>query len=153
MKIAVLASGKLRERYAKLGAEVYVERIRKMIPFELIEVPESRGARPEKTGPRLAARLRDEDRVALLAADGTQHTSEGFASVIRRAIQAGRGRYVLVVGGPYGAGAAIEARAAERFSLGRMTLPHELARLVLLEQLYRALTIIRGGSYHHGDNA
>lgn len=150
MKLIVLASGKLREDYAKLAADTYAKRTRKLAPFEIIEVPESRGAKPGETGRRLLARLKDGDRVVLLTGCGREYTSEEFARKIGDAQSAGHGRLVFVVGGPYGVGEALEERADERMSLGRMTLPHELARVVLLEQIYRALTILRGGSYHHG---
>ena len=150
MKLIVLASGKLREQYAKLAAETYAKRTRRLAPFEIIEVPESRGGRPEETGRKLLARLKDGDRVVLLAAGGRGYTSDQFARKIGRAIGSGPGRLVFVVGGPYGVGEALETRADERLSLSALTLPHELARVVLLEQIYRALTILRGASYHHG---
>ncbi len=150
MKLIVLASGKLREQYARLAAETYVKRMRRLAPFEVIEAPESRGGPPEETGRKLLARLKDGDRVVLLADGGREYTSDQFARKVGRAIGSGPGRLVFVVGGPYGVGEALEARADERLSLSALTLPHELARVVLLEQIYRALTILRGGSYHHG---
>ncbi len=150
MKLVLLASGKLREEHAKLGAEVYTKRISKLAPFEVVEVPESRGADPDETGKRLLSRIKKDDRVVLLAPGGGDYTSEEFARKIGSAQGAGRGRLVFVIGGPFGVGKALSARADEKLSLGKMTLPHELARVVLLEQIYRALTILRGGSYHHG---
>ncbi len=150
MKLAVLASGKLRERYAQLGAEEFVKRIARLAPFDIIEVPESRGAAAEETGKRLLARVKPGDRVVLLSDRGRAMTSEEFAERIGKALNSGRGRLLFTVGGPYGVGPEFEERADERLSLGPMTLPHELARVVLLEQIYRALTILKGRSYHHG---
>jgi len=150
MKLALLASGRLREEYARLAAELYSKRIAKLCPFEVVEVREPRGADPEKTAAALAARLRADDRVVLLAAAGRECTSEDLARKVGEALSAGRGRLVFVLGGPFGAGEAVTARADERLSLGRITLPHELARVVLLEQIYRALAILRGTPYHHG---
>ncbi len=150
MKLTVLASGKLREEYAKVGAALFVKRIRKFVPLDIEEVPEPRGAEPSAIGRKLASRLRPEDRVCLLADSGRELTSEEFASDVESAVAGGHGRYVFVVGGPYGVGEALEKRADTKLSLGRITLPHELARIVLLEQIYRAITIMRRLPYHHG---
>jgi 23S rRNA (pseudouridine1915-N3)-methyltransferase len=150
MKLTVLASGRLRERYAQLGAEEYAKRIARLAPFDIIEVPESRGAAPKETGSALLARLKKGDRVVLLSDRGRAYSSEDFAKRIGEALNSGRGRFVFIVGGPYGVGPELEARADEFLSFGPMTLPHELARVVLLEQIYRALTILNGRSYHHG---
>ena len=150
MKLALLASGKLRERYAQLGAEEFAKRIARLAPFDSIEVPESRGAAAEETGKRLLGRIKPGDRVALLSDRGRQYSSEDFAKRVGKALNSGHGRLLFVIGGPYGVGEELEERADERLSLGPMTLPHELARVVLLEQIYRALTILKGRSYHHG---
>ncbi|MHC5054086.1 MAG: 23S rRNA (pseudouridine(1915)-N(3))-methyltransferase RlmH [Planctomycetota bacterium] len=150
MKLALLASGRLRERYAQLGAEEFAKRIARLAPFDIIEAPESRGAAEEETGRRLLARVKEGDRVVLLSERGRAMTSEDLAKRIGKALNSGRGRLLFVIGGPYGVGAELEGRADELLSLGPMTLPHELARVVLLEQIYRALTILKGRSYHHG---
>jgi len=153
VRLVVLASGRLKEEYARLAARLYARRISALAPFEVVEVPERRGAGADETARALASRLREGDRVALLAPDGRELGTEAFARRLGEALAAGRGRFVFVVGGPYGVGEELEARADERLSLGPMTLPHELARVVLLEQIYRALTILRGVPYHHGGGA
>jgi len=150
MKLALLASGRLRERYAQLGAEEFTKRIARLAPFDIIEVPESRGAAAGKTGKGLLARVKDGDRVVLLSDRGRAMTSEALAKRIGAALGSGHGRILFVIGGPYGVGPELEKRADEFLSLGPMTLPHELARVILLEQIYRALTILNGRSYHHG---
>ena len=150
MKLALLASGKLRERHAQLGAGEYAKRIARLAPFEIVEVPESRGAAPAETGKRLLARVRPGDRLVLLSDRGRAYTSEDFAKRIGKALNSGHGRLLFVIGGPYGVGPGLEERADEFLSFGPMTLPHELARVVLLEQIYRALTILKGRAYHHG---
>jgi 23S rRNA (pseudouridine1915-N3)-methyltransferase len=149
MKLAVLASGRLREQYAKLAAGLYLKRIRKLAPFELVEVREPKGARPDETARSLLRRLKDGDRLVLLSEGGRERTTAELSRMIGRALSGGRGRLVFAVGGPYGVGGGLERRADERLALSRMTLPHELARVVLLEQIYRALTMLRGGAYHH----
>ena len=150
MKTVVLASGKLREKYAKLGTELYAKRLASMTPFEIIEVSEGKGADADQTAERLLSRVRGDDRVVLMAEDGEQYASERLASFLNSVQKGGRGRIVFVIGGPYGVGEQMRRRADHVMSLGKMTLPHELARVVLVEQLYRATTITRGGSYHHG---
>lgn len=150
MRLVLLASGRMREAYARQAQALYLKRISALAPFELIEVPERDGADAASSGRALNARLRDGDKVVLLAPDGVELTTEEFARRIGRALAEGRGRFVLVVGGPYGVGQGLSARADERISLGPMTFSHELARVVLLEQIYRALTILRGMPYHHG---
>ena len=150
VKIVVLASGRLREKYTRLGTELYAKRLSSMVPFEIVEVSEGKGAGAEETGERLLSRLREGDRVVLLAEDGEQYGSEKLATFLNTVQKDGRGRIVFVIGGPYGVGEGLRRRAEFVLSLGKMTLPHELARVVLVEQLYRATTITRGGSYHHG---
>ncbi len=150
MKLTVLASGKLREEYAKLGVGLYAKRIRRFVPIEIEEVPEPRGAGAAETGRKLASRLRVDDSVCLLTDSGRELRSEEFAAEIEAAVAGGHGRYVFVVGGPHGVGEELEERADTKLSMGRMTLPHELARVVLLEQIYRAITIMRRLPYHHG---
>ena len=150
MKLTLLASGKLREEYAKVGAGLFAKRIRKFVPLDIDEVPEPRDAPAPETGRKLLARLRPGDRVCLLTDGGRELTSEEFASELEAAIAGGHGRYVFVVGGPHGVGEDLEERADTKLSLGPMTMPHELARVVLLEQIYRAITIIRRLPYHRG---
>jgi 23S rRNA (pseudouridine1915-N3)-methyltransferase len=130
---------------------MYVRRIGKLAPFEMIEIAEPRGgAEASRLGELVLSRRRPGDRLILLAAGGRPRSTEDLASMIARALSGGRGRLVFAVGGPYGLGERVEAEADEKLSLGPMTLPHELARVVLLEQIYRALTIVKGLPYHHG---
>jgi 23S rRNA (pseudouridine1915-N3)-methyltransferase len=151
VKTVVLAAGRLREKFAQLGARLYADRIASSAPFEMIEVDDPKGADAEKTGSRLLSRIRDDDVVVLLSEGGTQFDSRRFAEFVDGVQRTGRGRLVFVVGGPYGVGRDLTKRANRLLSFGPMTLPHELARVVLLEQLYRAWSILRGSSYHHGD--
>jgi 23S rRNA (pseudouridine1915-N3)-methyltransferase len=150
VKLAVLALGKLREEYARLAAGMYARRISKLASFELIEIAEPRGGETSRLREDILSRKKPGDRLVLLASGGRLRTTEDFASMISHALSGGRGRLVFVVGGPYGVGPEVEALADEKLSLGPMTLPHELARVVLLEQIYRALTIVKGLPYHHG---
>lgn len=135
MRIVVIAVGRLRSPYAD-DVVHYTKLLRRHARLEQIELRE---------GERVAGRLGERDLVALLAPDGTAYDSLGFAGFIEERRASGRD-LAFVIGGAHG----LElARADHRLSLGAMTLPHQLARVVLLEQLYRAHKIIAGEPYHH----
>jgi 23S rRNA (pseudouridine1915-N3)-methyltransferase len=104
----------------------------------------------EQQTQRVLDRIEPDDYVVVLDERGTQLSSDEFARLVERVLEERHRRIVFVVGGAYGIGERLRRRADTVLSLGRMTLPHELARVVLCEQLYRALTILRGEPYHHG---
>jgi 23S rRNA (pseudouridine1915-N3)-methyltransferase len=153
MKLAVIAFGKLRSKELAAVADDYAGRLKHYAPTEVVELRDERGAdapsRAKEAG-RLKDALRDDDFVVLLDERGKQLASPELANFLAERTRAGRGRTVLVIGGPYGVDDSIRRRANLMLSLSKMTLPHELARAVLLEQLYRACTILRGEKYHHG---
>lgn len=98
---------------------------------------------------RLLALLREGDRLIAVDERGDLPTSEAFAGWLDEAARQSTRRLVLAIGGPYGHGEALRAAAWRKLALGRMVMNHEIARLVLVEQLYRASTLLWGGSYHH----
>jgi 23S rRNA (pseudouridine1915-N3)-methyltransferase len=125
-----------------------------MIPVRELEVREAGRAATAALqcaaeGERLLAAVPDSDALILLDIDGTPWSSEQLAAQLDRWRHDGRGRSV-VIGGANGVSAAVRQRATLRWSLGPLTLPHELARVVVAEQLYRASTILRGEPYHRG---
>lgn len=93
--------------------------------------------------------LQDSDRVILLDERGTQMTSREFAQSIDRQMNAGLKRLVFIIGGPYGFSQEVYNRADAKLSLSKMTFSHEMVRLFFVEQIYRAMTILRGEPYHH----
>ena len=135
MRYLVLAVGRLRPPFSD-DVEHYGKLLRRQARVELVEVREDEA---------LARRIPDRAYVVLLDASGTEHSSEGFATVLEQRRQGGRD-VCFVIGGPYGT--ALE-RHDHVLSLGPMTLPHQLARVVLLEQLFRAHKILAGEPYHH----
>jgi len=152
MRLRVVAVGRDRSGlYAPAVAE-YAKRISRYARFELVEVPEARKhagtarARDEE-GEAVLARLDPRERVVLLDERGEEPTSAELAARLGRWLAGGKD-VAFVVGGSDGHGAAVAARADDRLALSRLTLAHRLARLVLLEQLYRAFTILRGEPYH-----
>jgi 23S rRNA (pseudouridine1915-N3)-methyltransferase len=140
LKIVVLAVGKLRDRHVTALCDDYLLRARRHIPFEVVE-PEDDAA--------LARRWPASGETIALEPGGVSWTTEELARQIERRMTRGTRSLTFVIGGADGIPAALSAKASLRLSLSPMTLPHRLARLVLCEQVYRALTIIRGEPYHH----
>jgi 23S rRNA (pseudouridine1915-N3)-methyltransferase len=139
VKLTVLAVGKLRDPWIKEGCEEYARRVRARLPLEIVEV---------KAAGELARRLPPRARIWALDERGKQLSSTELADALRRHMDAGEAGLAFLVGGADGLPAELVASAHVRWSLGRLTLPHRLARLILLEQLYRALSIVRGEPYH-----
>jgi len=154
MRFIVAPVGKPRDR--ELGAVIraYEERAARYWPLEAREVREepARGLTPgqvrEREGERLLAHLEPGTLLVACDATGTLMRSEEFAEWMMRERERATRDAVFAIGGAYGLGDAVLARAGMRLSFARWTLPHELARLVLAEQLYRAGTIVRGEPYH-----
>ena len=152
MRIRVLAVGKDRSGLYAPAVEEYAGRLARYARFELVEVPEARKragtpqAKDEEAD-SILSRLDDRERVVALDDRGEEPTSVELARKVEGWMRGGHD-VALVIGGADGLGAAVLERAAERLALSRLTLAHRLARLVLVEQLYRAFTILRGEPYH-----
>jgi 23S rRNA (pseudouridine1915-N3)-methyltransferase len=141
VKLTVLAVGKLRDAWAEAGCAEYLKRLRAKLPTEIVEVKDA-----QSLGRRVPARAR------LWALDERGHafSSAQLAAAIGREMNAGTPGLAFAIGGADGLPRALVEGAAQAWSLGPLTLPHRLARLVVLEQLYRALSIVRGEPYHRG---
>ncbi len=153
MRILIVAVGRLKERHWRDAAEEYLKRLRPYATVEVIEVPdrdvtadEPKALKAEADGVLRA--LPEGAHVVVLEPGGRQISSEGLATWIELAGIEGRSTVAFVVGGAAGLDASVLARANERFSLGPMTFPHQLARVILLEQVYRGFRIMRGEPYH-----
>ncbi|HSN91707.1 MAG TPA: 23S rRNA (pseudouridine(1915)-N(3))-methyltransferase RlmH [Anaeromyxobacteraceae bacterium] len=152
MRLRVVAVGRDRSGLYAPAVEEYAKRLGRHARFEIVEVPEARrhAGTPrarEEEGEALLARLRPGERVIALDERGEALASAAFAERVGRWLGGGRD-VALVIGGADGLSGAVLERAEERLSLSPLTLAHRLARLVLLEQLYRAFTILRGEPYH-----
>ena len=158
MQIAVMAVGKLREKPLRQMADEYLKRLSRFGRYEEIEVPdlpEREGASSAeeerirtREGEALLQRLRPGDRVVALTIPGRQRSSPELAAELQEARNRGQGRMVFLIGGSLGLGQNVLARADAEMSMSRMTFPHQLARVMLLEQLYRAEKINAGERYH-----
>ena len=154
MKISIIAVGKLKEQFWKQALEEYLKRLQSYADVSIIEIPDRDPARfgDEKTlaleGADIIAALPERAHVILLDIGGTSFSSEGIASFMSERMNEGVSHIAFIIGGSLGVSPEVRARAMTRMSLGRITLPHNLARVVLAEQIYRAFRIIRNEPYH-----
>ena len=154
LNVTVLMVGKTREGFIREGLEFYQKRLKPLVQLSLTSVreeKESGGLTPEtiksKEGERLQAQTPPKSYLVALDPKGREFTTEEFAEWLTKRELAAR-PLVLLIGGHWGLAETVLAAADERLSLSRLTLTHELARLILLEQLYRAMTIKMGHPYH-----
>lgn len=156
MEITLLTVGKTSTGYINTGIDDYLHRLKHYVPFTMTALPDLRSkgkmsedAQKEAEGERILAAFRPGDRIVLLDERGAEMDSDGFASLLQKNMASGLKRLVFVVGGPYGFSKAVYARADARMSMSKLTLSHEMVRLFFIEQVYRAMTILRGEPYHH----
>jgi 23S rRNA (pseudouridine1915-N3)-methyltransferase len=157
MRILFLVSSRTDSAYLSEGIARYCSRIEHYVSFEMLATPDpgkGKNLQPEalrqKEGEALTKHLKDGDYIVLLDERGSEYTSEQFARYLEAKMQQTAKRLVFIVGGPYGFSPQIYAMAHEKMSLSRMTFSHQMIRLLFVEQLYRALTIINHQPYHHG---
>jgi len=151
VRLRVIAVGKDRSGLYAPAVSEYTRRIERYVRFELVELSDSGkrggGRTRQEKGESALARIGASDHVVALDELGVERDSMEFARCIERWLGAGRD-VAFLIGGAEGLSPPVLARANERLALSRMTLAHRLARLVLVEQLYRAMTIVRGEPYH-----
>lgn len=158
MKITVLTVGKLKEKYLRDGIAEYSKRLGRYCKLEIIEVADEktpdRASAAEETqirdteGARLTRYIKDSDYVIALAIDGKMLDSEELSAKIESLGIRGESSLVFVIGGSLGLSDEVLRRADYKLSFSRMTFPHQLMRLILLEQLYRSYRIMHGEPYH-----
>jgi len=149
--------GKTVEDYLKTGTAVYEGRISHYVPFSVETVPDLKNAKNLKEdeirraeGKMVLERIQPTELLILLDERGKEFSSSEFASYIQKTgVGAGNRQITFLIGGPYGFSEEIYARANGKISLSRMTFSHQMVRLIFLEQLYRAFTILKGEPYHH----
>lgn len=158
MALSVICVGKLKERFFQDAAAEYQKRLKRLTPVEIIEIPDQ----PEPTdlspallerimareGEGILRRIPPQAYVIALCVEGKERGSEAFAARLSQLFIQGRSDIVFVIGGSLGLHPSVTARADERMSMGPMTFPHQLARVMLLEQLYRAAKLNAGERYH-----
>ena len=152
VEITILAIGKLRPFYRE-ACDEYAKRLRRYLPFHEVEIREGRGGTVAETerdeGRRMLEKVPDRAVIIALTREGTPWSSTDLAGRLERWNLANR-PLAFMIGGSTGVGSEILDQSEQRWSLGPLTLPHELARVVVYEQLYRGFTILRGEPYHKG---
>lgn len=153
MNITFLSIGKTTDRHVEAGCEVYHKRIKKYIGFTWKETTDIKSLPPQEMKIKEAELLKKHfekgDHIILLDEAGKEFTSREFAGYITQKQMENKKQLVFVLGGAYGFSEEIYKLAHEKISLSKMTFPHQMVRLLFLEQLYRAFTIIKNEPYHH----
>ena len=158
MKIKVVTVGKLKEKYLRDGIAEYTKRISRFANLEMIELSDEktpdRASESENQkileieGQRILSKVADRDFVIVLAIEGKILSSEEFSKQLEEASIKGFSTLTFIIGGSLGLAPIVKKRANLSVSFGRLTLPHQLMRMVLVEQIYRAFTIQQGSPYH-----
>ena len=155
MKAELIMVGKTTDKHIDVCINEYVERILHYLPFSLTVIPELKNTRSlseeqqkGREGELILQRVQPGDLLVLLDEHGKEFRSVEFADWLQRKQSTVR-RLIFVIGGPYGFSKTVYERANEQVSLSQMTFSHQLVRLLFVEQLYRACTIIKGEPYHH----
>ncbi len=158
MNIAIVSVGKLKEKYLKMGIEEYSKRLGSYAKIDLIEVPDEKAPEnlsdadmesvKKKEGERILAKIGTDTYVIALAIEGKMKSSEQLADDLQSLMTYGRSKIAFVIGGSLGLHEDVMKRSDEKLSFSKMTLPHQLMKLVLVEQIYRAFRIIKNEPYH-----
>jgi 23S rRNA (pseudouridine1915-N3)-methyltransferase len=156
MKLTLLVVGKTDDRYIKEGMERYAKRLKHYVDFNFEIIPDIKKAKNTtvdlqkiKEGEQILSKWAPAKEFHLFDEKGKPYTSREFAGFLNKKMVSGLKELVFVVGGPFGFSDEVYQKAGSKISLSRMTFSHQLARLLCMEQLYRAFTILKGEPYHH----
>lgn len=158
MNIAIISVGKLKEKYLKMGIEEYTKRLGSYAKIDVVEVADEKAPEnlsdadmeivKKKEGERILAKIGADTYVIALAIEGKMKSSEQLAEDLQSLMTYGRSKVAFVIGGSLGLHEDVMKRSDEKLSFSKMTLPHQLMKLVLVEQVYRAFRIIKNEPYH-----
>ena len=156
MKITLLLNGKTEDDYIIKGFLTYDQRLKHYVSFETIVIPALKNTKAlsieqqkQKEGELIAKQIQNADKLILLDENGKEYNSVSFSGFIQQQMNSGIKNLVFVVGGPYGFSDELYKRANGKISLSKMTFSHQMVRLFFVEQLYRAMTILKNEPYHH----
>ena len=156
MKVALVLVGKTVNKHFVELIDEYAGRVKHYIGFDIITIPELKNTKSlsadqqkQQEGELILKQMQAGDHVVLLDEHGKEFRSVEFSSYLEQKMQTVNKRLVFVIGGPYGFSPDVYGRANEKISLSKMTFSHQMVRLIFVEQLYRAMTIMRGEPYHH----
>lgn len=158
MKLKLITVGKLKEKYLKDGIAEYQKRLGRFCKLEMVELPDEKTpdkasesenqAIMAKEAERILAKISDREFVTALAIEGDQFPSEKFSQILEDITVKGYSNLTFIIGGSLGLSPSVKKRANLLMSFGKLTLPHQLMKLVLIEQIYRAFMIQQGSPYH-----
>lgn len=158
VNIAIITVGKLKEKYLKQGIDEYVKRMSSYAKLEMVEVPDEKAPEvlsasemeqvKQKEGERILSKINQDTYVIALAINGKLKSSEELAEDLDKLATYGKSKIAFVIGGSLGLSEEVLKRSNEKLSFSKMTFPHQLMRLILVEQIYRAFRINRGEPYH-----
>ncbi|MDT2600981.1 23S rRNA (pseudouridine(1915)-N(3))-methyltransferase RlmH [Enterococcus hulanensis] len=158
MNIKIISVGKLKEKYLVQGINEYTKRLSKYCKITLVEVPDEKAPEKlseaemiqvkEKEGERILAKIKEQEYVFALAINGQNPSSEDFAATLDKLQTSGKSQFAFIIGGSLGLSEQVLKRSNGQISFGKMTYPHQLMRLILVEQIYRAFRINAGEPYH-----
>ncbi len=158
MNIQIITVGKLKEKYLKMGMDEYTKRLGSYAKMELIEVADEKAPEnlseadmeivKKKEADRILSKIAPDTYVIALAIEGKMKSSEKLAADLESLMTYGKSKIAFIIGGSLGLHEDVLKRSDEKLSFSKMTLPHQLMKLVLLEQIYRAFRIMRGEPYH-----
>jgi len=156
MKIKLLAIGKTDDKNLQLLIKKYESRLKHYVKFELEIIPDLKNAKnlseteqKEREGELILGKIRATDQLVLLDDKGESYSSIGFSKFMQKKMNSGVKQLVLVIGGPYGFSEAVYQKSQGKLSFSKMTFSHQMIRLFVVEQIYRAFTILRNEPYHH----
>jgi 23S rRNA (pseudouridine1915-N3)-methyltransferase len=158
VNISIVTVGKLKEKYLKQGIDEYLKRLTSYAKVEMIEVADEKAPEElselemeqvkQKEGERILAKISQDTYVFALAINGKMQSSEELADSLDKLATYGKSKIAFIIGGSLGLSAEVLKRSNEQLSFSKMTFPHQLMRLILVEQVYRAYRINRGEPYH-----
>nr|WP_319401931.1 23S rRNA (pseudouridine(1915)-N(3))-methyltransferase RlmH [uncultured Carboxylicivirga sp.] len=156
MKIELVMIGKTDEKYIVEGIEKYLQRLKHYLPFKMNTIPDlkktknlSEDQQKKMEGDLILSQLQPGDQLILLDENGKEFTSVAFSDFIEKKMVSGLKRIIFVIGGPYGFSDEVYSKASSKISLSKMTFSHQMVRLFFVEQVYRAMTILKNEPYHH----
>lgn len=156
MKVKFICIGKTGKSFLESGEKEYLDRLKHYVSIERIEIPDLKNAKnltipqiKELEGKEILSKTQQGDQLILLDENGNQYSSVAFSQFIQQKFNSGGKNLVFVVGGAYGFSEAVYAAANGKISLSKMTFSHQMIRMIFFEQLYRAMTILKGEPYHH----
>lgn len=158
MKITLITVGKLKEKYWMQAVDEYKKRISKYAKIELIEVTDEKEPNnasdkdieiiKDKEADRILSKIKDNQHVVTMEIHGKTYTSEKLASEYQRWMNTGKSDVVFIIGGSNGLGEAVRQRSDQEISFGSLTYPHQMMKVMLMEQIFRVNKILRNESYH-----